>query len=354
MSEKKLLRAKQKIRVLIVDASVIAAQLVAKILDSDPDIKIIGMARRGKEAVEMSSSLNPDLIALDIKVLYANGLAAIEQIMAYKPTPILALADLEHRIDESLSFKAFEVGILDIMPKPSLISLAERPQANEELIRNVKLLAKVKVIAHPKGKHCKNTSLIKAGKDGVFKVVAIVSSAGGPRALMQILSKFPSDLPATVLVTQHLTEGFSEKLAKWLDENCKIRIREAKEGDELKSGLALISPTAFHMQIDSGAKIKLNDSPKIGIKPSGDVLLSSVAEVCGDCAIGVVLTGMGSDGAKGIKAIKESGGKTLAQDRESSVVFGMPKVAIENGFIDEIVPLDKMAEKIMKLCKKNE
>src|SRR3972149_6470911 len=123
MSEKKLLRAKQKIRVLIVDASVIAAQLVAKILDSDPDIKIIGMARRGKEAVEMSSSLNPDLIALDIKVLYANGLAAIEQIMAYKPTPILALAGLEHRIWDPPPFEALLAGLADIIPKPSLISL---------------------------------------------------------------------------------------------------------------------------------------------------------------------------------------------------------------------------------------
>ncbi|MEW6109656.1 MAG: chemotaxis response regulator protein-glutamate methylesterase [Nitrospirota bacterium] len=340
-----------RIRVLIVDDSSFIRKSLCRIFESDPAIEIAGLASNGKEAVQKVTRLNPDVVTMDIMMPEMDGIEALKVIMANKPTPVLMLSQYTREGTE-LTLNALELGAMDFVDKSST-GLMDFFGLAREIISKVKAISgsrPLKIDASP------STPREYKSKD-LTDMVAIGTSTGGPSALQMILPKFPKDISFGILIVQHMPHGFTGPLARRLNSICDIRVKEADGRDKVEPGLAIIAPSGLHMTAKLIARtngrvksrIYLGVEPLDTIhKPSVDVLFRSVAEIYGDRSIGVILTGMGSDGVKGIKAIKEKGGRTLAQDEKTSAIFGMPKVAIESGVIDKIVPITSMADEIMK------
>lgn len=341
-----------RVKVLIVDDSPFIRKALLRIFESEPDIEVSGVAKDGKEAVEKVIELEPDVITLDIMMPGIDGIETLKLIMEVKPTPVLMLSQYTHEGAE-LTLNALDLGAMDFIDKSST-GLMDFSGLAKEIISKIKAIAGSKPfkISTP------SVALNKHSDKGIIDVVAIGTSTGGPPALQVLLPKFPRDISFGLLIVQHMPHGFTGPLSKRLDAMCDIHIKEAEDGDKIEQGIALIAPSGLHMtaksmkRSESGiiGKIKLGVEPLDAIhRPSVDVLFRSVAESYGNRSLGAILTGMGSDGAKGIKLIKEQGGITLAQDRESSTIFGMPKVAIESGAIDKVVSINLMAEEIMKI-----
>lgn len=342
-----------KIRVLIVDDSSFVRKALLRIFETEPSIEVVGTARNGKEAIDKAIALSPDVITLDIMMPELDGIEALKNIMETCPTRVLMLSQYTKEGAE-LTLRALELGAMDFIDKSSTGSMDFFTLAGE-------IISKIKAIAT--GKPRKLIEDLKAlpssKKRGLIDVIGIGASTGGPLALQTLLSKFPKDIGAGILIVQHMPHGFTGPFAKRLDSICAIEVKEADEKDSVEPGLALIAPAGLHMTVSpphpplsKGGRrgvINLDVEPSNTIhKPSIDVLFLSIAKNYGRRSIGVLLTGMGSDGTKGISAIKEEGGTTFAQDEETSVIFGMPKTAIEKGVVDKVLPITLMAEEILK------
>ena len=344
---------RNKIRIIVVEDSITAREIIIGILESDPDISVIGEARNGKEAIELTRRLKPDLITMDIKMPVMNGLEAIKHIMAYYPTPIVVLCSSAFRQGESYVFKALDHGALDIMEKPDPQAWREFPEMGKKLISDIKSLAKVPVITHLKGKKRANVNgRISAEKEqslAADKLVVIAASTGGPTALLEVIKRLPKDLPASVMIVQHIAEGFIEGLVEWLDAKSKIKVRLAINGEQIRNGIAYVAPSDVHMIVGSDKSIRLSGEPPVsGLRPAANHLFFSAIEFFNNRIIGIILTGMGKDGVDGLKAIRDAGGVTIAQDKKSSLVYGMPRVASESGAAEHIVDLEKIAAMIIK------
>lgn len=344
---------KKPIRVLVVDDSAIIREAIAKALESDEEIKIIGTANDGKEAIDLLPKLKPDIITMDIVMPVMNGVQATEYIMAYHPTPILVITSMLPQ-DMEIAFKALNAGALDVIERPSISELSKpTSKIRKELIDKVKLLANVKVITHLGGRSQKREKdtlqTITKKQDVKFKIVGIASSTGGPKTIKKILCKLPPDFPIPIVIVQHISQGFTKGLVDWWNTECALEIKEGKDGEKLCNGVVYVSPSFVHMTVTKNGRVKLEDTPPVGgHKPSANVLLSSIAQAYPQSAIGIILTGMGDDGAIGIKAIKEAGGFTIAEDESSCAIFGMPKVAIEMGVVDKVMPSDEIADEIIR------
>ncbi len=332
-----------QIKVLVVDDSSLAREIIIAILSTDKEILVVGEAANGREAVKKVEELKPDLVTMDIEMPVMNGLEATEMIMASHAVPILVVTT---RGDAHTAYTAISKGALDLVVKPDVNLDAAR-----EFINKIKLLSKVRVITHLVGYRAPKE--INMLPDPVMdckqsdRIAAIVCSTGGPEALSVILSRLPEKLPCPVVIAQHISDGFVAGMVEWLKGLSHLGIKVAAEGDNLTPGMVYVSPSEKHMEVNSARRISLIDRhPKDIYRPSCDVLLSSVAKVYGPKGIGVILTGMGSDGAMGIKKIKDAKGLTVAQDEKTSVVFGMNKVAIDSGCVDKILPLDKIADEM--------
>ncbi len=334
-----------RIRVLLADDSPTVRMMLCRMLEADPQIVIVGMADNGREAVEQVALLKPDLVTMDVRMPVMDGLSAIEKIMAYSPVPVLVVSSVVDQEHTTNAAKALGAGAVDVMSKPEPKSLAEFNQIASELQSKVRLLSRVRVITHPRARLKEREQKIRMpeaaqdrGTSG--KLVAIASSTGGPQALQAILSKLPQDFPASILVVQHIARGFTEGLVSWLGSSCRMKVRQGAQGEPIVQGEVVVAPDSIHMIVTPQRRIGLVDlqiaSPH---KPSADVLLESVAAVYGNEAVGVILTGMGRDGASGIKAIHDSGGRTIAQDENSSVIFSMAKEAIMLGGVENVAPL---------------
>lgn len=328
---------------MVADDSALARELIIAILSTDSDILVVGEAGNGREAVAMVSDLKPDIVTMDIEMPVMNGLDAIEMIMASHPVPILVVTT---RGDAHTAYAAISRGALDLVAKPDI-----NLEIAHEFIDKIKLLSKIRVITHIGGNRASKD--IKAGPAPVFdgsrldRIVAIASSTGGPEAISVILSRLPAGFPCPVVIAQHISDGFVPGMVEWLKGVSNLDVRMAAGADRLAAGTVYVSPSEKHMEVNTERKISLIERhPRDIYRPSCDILLSSVARVYGDKSIGVILTGMGSDGAMGIKRIKEAKGMTIAQDEKTSVVFGMNKVAIDNGCVDKIVPLERIADEI--------
>ena len=334
------------IRVLVVDDSATVRRLISEALAKDKDLNIVGTAKDGIEAVSLASHLRPDLITMDLNMPRMNGITATEQIMAYYPARILVFSGLLAS-DVDLAFQAISAGAVDIMEKPANI---RDSKVAEALIGKVKLISKVSVRTHLRGRVQADTAhsqliLSSHATDtkGNARIVAIGASTGGPKALRKILSVIPANFPVGIVIVQHISSGFSTGLAHWLNKESQITVKVAEQGDTVEAGLALIAPHGFHILIQQGGKVRLNKGlPVEGNRPSASVLLSSVAKVYGKKAIGVILTGMGIDGATGLAEVKAAGGQTIVQDEQSSDIFGMPKAAIELGAAEKVLPIEKI------------
>lgn len=345
---------KKVIRVLVVEDSRSTSSLITSILNSDPEIQVVGVAPDGKEAVAMVSKLKPDIITMDIHLPVMDGFEATKQIMAFHPTPILIISASVFDQGMDKVFKAISFGALDVIEKKEMVVQGNEIVA-KQLIEKVKFLSTIRVLHHPlaalEGQKAKAISGLEhfRGK-ALDRIVALVASTGGPQALVNILKNFPQDFPCGIVIVQHITSGFDEGLAAWLDSECPLKVKIAKHAEEIKPGIVYIAPCDLQMRVAQGGRIHLSQEPaREGQNPSGDVLLESVAGVYQDKAVGVILTGMGRDGAMGIKAVKESRGRTIAQDEKSCIVFGMPKAAIDLGAVDKIVPMEGIAQEIVRI-----
>lgn len=348
------------IKVLIVEDSFVCAEIIKHILESDPQIKVVGQARDGLEATELVPLLRPDIITMDIHMPRMNGFEATEHIMAYNPTPILIVSSSIRDRDTELAFKATQVGALDVIEKPDPAIWESFAQIGNELIQKVKFLSKVRVITHIRGKRSRREPTSAGGateRHATLRVeagiVVIGASTGGPQALAKVVGALPKDYPLPIVVGQHISDGFLPGFLNWLSTVSRIPVVEARAKEEALPGKVYVSPTSKHLTIvEPGVFELVPPLPGQFYNPSIDLLFSSAANVFRAGTIGVLLTGMGSDGAKGLKKIFDLGGHTIAQDEESCVVFGMPKAAIDLGAAREVLPIEEIGERLRELGKR--
>ena len=287
----------------------------------------------------------PQVVLMDLEGADSDALAAIEAIMAERPTPILLL--LPPSVDRQEAMKAMAAGALDVLERPLKLG----PDFVRALEARARLLSRVAVVAHPRGKRKRRHEKPK-GPGQAFPIVAIAASLGGPRALATLLKALPKDFQPPIALCQHITPGFADDLARWLAASTRRDVRQATDGVRLEAGVAYVAPSAAHLRIRHDATLELDPGPEVGgFKPSCDVLLSTAAESFGNRCIGVVLTGMGRDGAIGLLEVRKRGGHTIAQDEATSVVFGMPGEAIALGAAEAVLPLEEIAPRLAKWSK---
>ena len=339
------------IKVLLTDDSLLTREILKDIFRSTDDILVTGEAANGTEAVLMTERLNPDLIIMDLMMPVMDGLTAIEEIMARFPTPILVLsATLDDR-EVNNAFAAINRGALDVMDKPGGEEInGSSGSFRATLVEKVRMLARIKVIRRrPKTKPRfvpGGTAPLPAGDR---RVLAIGASTGGPQAVMSIVKSLPADFKATTFIVQHIASGFAGGFAQWLDRECRLPVRLAADGDEFKPGEVLVAPGDHHMVVRDGVVRLTDDMPVNCCRPSIDILFKSLAMELGTRVVGVLLSGMGKDGAQGFIHIKEQGGLTIAQDERSCAVFGMPRAAIAMNAVDLVVPLAGIPDTISKI-----
>jgi two-component system chemotaxis response regulator CheB len=346
---------RKKVRVLVVDDSRYVVMTVTRKLQSDPEIEVIGSAYNGREAVEKVKSLHPDVVTMDIVMPEMDGIKALETIMAECPTPVIMLSALTSANAEP-TIRALQLGAVDFYLKLSEIKPVATGMEDDGLAAKVKIAAVSNVhrkdiepeIIHSTPVFLKQGS----GKKATFRTLVVIgSSTGGPRALMQVIPFLPADIPAAILVVQHMPAVFTRSLAERIAQSSQIEVMEAREGSTITRGQALIAPGDFHMVINDIYNICLNqEPPNLGVRPSVDYTMKSAANIFGPSVLGIILTGMGTDGTKGASAIKAEGGRIFAQDEATSAVYGMPQSVAKAGYVDKVYPIQQIAQKITEAC----
>ena len=343
----------KKITVLIVDDSALVRQLLTDMISQDPELEVAGVARDGVEAIKMTQELDPDVITMDIHMPEMDGLTALEYIMKKSPRPVVMLSALVKK-GAAPTLRALELGAVDFIAKPS-----QFPTSVNEVREDV--LDKIKAAARSRAKEiwertrkAKPPKKIKVRREAARggALVVLGASAGGPRALAEIVLALPEEIPASVVIVQHMPEPFTGSFAERLNSKSRIEVREAFNGEELEEGLGLVVPGGQDMVFEKigGDNVRTKLLPTVarhGASPVIDVTMESAAQVYGERSVGVLLSGMGSDGAMGLGMIRDAGGETIAQNEETCLVFGMPKAAIERRLVNEILPLEKIAEAIV-------
>ncbi|MBS4099522.1 MAG: chemotaxis-specific protein-glutamate methyltransferase CheB [Sulfuricella sp.] len=357
------------IRVLLVDDSPIALVIIKRILAASPDIQVVGTAANGREALEMIPRLQPGVICTDLHMPLLDGLEFTKAVMAQYPRPILALSVSLQKEQTHNIFKLLEAGAIDVMAKPRGGLEASAGLDAQELISKIKILSGVIVIRRRRNgssAECglQNAELKPEPLAGELpipqsairnpqlrtRILGIGASTGGPQALQAILSQLPASLPVPVLCVQHISEGFMQGLVDWLAEQCPMRIRTAETGVVPEPGTVYFPRDNTHLKIGGDGKLICSAEPACnGHRPSISVAFASLAQHYGSASACVLLTGMGRDGVDGMHAVRRAGGVTIAQDEDSSIVFGMPRQAIEEGAARHVLPLDKIASALVRL-----
>lgn len=345
-----------EIKALVVDDSPYNRQTIIRMLQYAPSIKVVGTASDGKEAISKVIKLRPDVVTLDLEMPRMDGFTFLRWIMKEAPIPIIVVSA---RSDDRSVFKALELGAVDFIVKPTAKASPELQKIQEELI------AKINAVAHLEmGKMKANLELLSESmgreieevpkKPKKVELIAIGASTGGPPAIQAILLRLPKNLPAGLVISQHMPEGFTRHFAERLDKISSLAVKEAEDGEIVESGKVLIAPGGYHMTLQqSGEEVKtLLKRRSLADKyvPSVDIMMKSAAAIYGRKVLGVILTGMGKDGKDGMKAIKDQRGQTIVESEESSVVFGMPQEVIEAGAADKVLPLKEIPEEIIKRC----
>lgn len=336
------------IKVLLADDSMVVRAVLKGIFHATSDISVVGEAENGKQAVDFAEKFSPDLIVMDIMMPIMDGLTAIEEIMARFPTPILVLSATMDEREVNRAFAAIKKGALDVMEKPCLSGFNFGSSFEERIIEKARILAKVKVIRRWPAKVAK-VELKRGYQKGARSILAIGASTGGPKAVMSIMKGLPANFNATIFIVQHIASGFARGFAQWLDRDSGQRICLACDGQAYGRDDGFVAPNDSHMVIERGKIRLVQTEPVNSCRPSIDVFFNSLAEEEGPRVVGVLLTGMGRDGAQGLRAIKERGGFTIAQDEKSSTVFGMPKAAIALDAADEVLPLQSMPDVLTRI-----
>ncbi len=346
---------KRKIKVLVVDDSAVVRQILSRELEKDPDLTVVGAAPDPYIAREKIVRLRPDVITLDIEMPRMDGITFLEKLMRHHPLPVVVVSSLTPQGSET-AMRALELGAVEVMTKPGGSYSVE--DITLQLIDRIKAAAQADMAAirarerdkgsAPDAAPPRRLSMLRTTE----RIVAIGASTGGTEAIREVITLFPPGGPGTVIV-QHMPEGFTRSFAQRMNELCAMEVREAADGDAVRTGVILIAPGNRHMVLRrSGARyfVKIKGGPMVHHqRPSVDVLFHSVAEYAGVNAVGVLMTGMGADGAEGLLAMREAGARTIAQDERSCVVFGMPKAAIERGAAEQVVPLREIASRVISL-----
>ena len=339
----------KKIGVLVVEDSPTARELLVEMLNDDPEIEVVGEAKNGAEAVALTKRLTPDLITMDIRMPVMDGLEATTEIMAEQPTPIVVVSGYLNQGEVTGSVQALSNGALAAVAKPTGPQDPDFEKRSQDFIRTVKTMSQVRVVRHlrkrgtasvPVRETPHRTSGVKPA------VIAVTVSTGGPAALHELLSGLPRDFPTPIMVVQHMTPGFVGGLSHWLDAVSSLRVKIAEDGERLEPRTVYLAPENRHLgvSVSSVKCVALSDAPPIkGLRPAGTYLFASVAKVFGRAVVAVIMTGMGDDGVAGLRAVRQAGGRIVAQDDTSSVVFGMPAAAIDAGFADVVLPLSEIA-----------
>ena len=354
-----------KIKILVVDDSAFMRKVITELLESNNKFEVIDTARNGVDALKKIEKEVPDVITLDVEMPKMNGLDFLKRLMGKNPIPVVMLSSVTDKGSKE-TIKALELGAFDFITKPSGSISLDIDKVKDELIQKVELAAKSSVkekiskqVRH-KSKSNKKKSIsnkIKSNKNSSSlrfsgsktKLLVIGASTGGPKAIKEVMSSLPKSLRVAILIVQHMPAGFTKSLAKRLNKLSDFKVKEATDGDKIKVGTALLAPGDRHMLVKN-AKIKLSQGPKVhNVRPAIDKTIGTVVKNYKKSIVGVLLTGMGKDGAKGMKLIKEFGGQTIAQDEETSVVYGMPKVANELGAIDKVASIYDIPSEIVKM-----
>lgn len=345
----------EKIKVVVVDDSALIRSLLKAIINRQTDMEVVGAAPDPLIAREMIRSLNPDMITLDVEMPKMDGLEFLEKLMRLRPTPVLMISTLTEK-GSDVTLRALELGAIDFISKPKTDIAGGMQDYAEEITAKIRMVAKARVHQLVHSSRAANKSAdavlpaIRNRVTSTEKLLVLGASTGGTEALKEVLIQMPPDCPG-IVIAQHMPEGFTKSFAARLDSLCKISVKEAEHGDRILPGHAYLAPGHSHLLVArSGANYlcELSQADPVNRhRPSVDVLYRTAANIAGKNAIGVILTGMGKDGAAGMKEMHEAGAHTFAQDEASCVVFGMPKEAIAQGGVDEIVPLKDMAKKIL-------
>ena len=343
-----------RIRVLVVEDSLTVRARLVEVLSADPGIQVVGEAGDGKTAIELCQQLRPDVITLDMLLPVLSGLAVTEYIMAYCPTPILIVSASTNRGDLYKTYDALAAGALDVLEKPR--GNETDPAWERIFLSTVKLVCRLKVITHMRGRlqdRSKLSLVSQVVKSDDYRLVAIGASTGGPAALLEILRILPADFPLPILVVIHIGEAFGGLLAEWLDSQSSLRVSCAVDGEplpEVGQARVLLATPGRHLVVARNHVHLTDSSERNSCRPSVDVLFESVAAEVGPHSIAGLLTGMGKDGAQGLLAIRRAGGRTLAQDRATSTIFGMPDEAIRVGAAEKILGLHEIAPALVALA----
>ncbi len=377
----------KKIRVLIVDDSAFMCKVLQSIISADSQLEVVGTARDGREGVSMAEQLRPDVLTMDIRMPHLDGLQATEVIMSTNPRPIVIVSS-ESREGAETTLKALELGAVDFVAKPSSAIDLDMNSVRDELCRKLKMAANVRVVrtatrsalvqevkkeaaaavavppstAAPPNSNGTDaakapsrtavtpfSAFAEAKVNGRFPVVVVAASTGGPATLMQFVPTFAKSFPGAVVLVQHMPGAFTTKFAQQLAEIALINVKEAEQGELLRPGNFYVCPGSHHLRVTPTGRITLDDGPRVaGYRPCADLTMETVASFAGPMSMGVVLTGMGSDGVRGARAIRSSGGFVVAQDEETSILFGMNAEAIRAGVVDQVLPLDGIYAAIEK------
>lgn len=349
------------IKVLIVDDSAVVRSYLAHILNSDPDIQVVGQAENGSQALEFLGSQQPDVITMDIEMPVMDGLEATRRIMESVPVPIVIVSANWEPINVNVTFKAIEAGAVSLMTKPAGLGSPDHSADTAELITLVKNAAvahvhKLKPRRVPdKNINARSLTVLKNSKTlQPVRIVAIGASTGGPPVIRQILDSLPRDFPVPIVLVQHISRGFTRGFVDWLDQMSLLRVYVATQGEYIHGGRVYVAPEGFQMGVSNFGSIVLSDDPpEHSVRPSVSYLFRSAARVYRAAAVGILLTGMGVDGAAELNLIREAGGTTFAQDQKTSVVHGMPGAAIRLGAVDHILNPGEIAARLVDLVAKS-
>jgi two-component system chemotaxis response regulator CheB len=342
------------VRVLVVDDSALMRKLIPQILQTDSSIQVVGTAMDGNFGLKKIEEMKPQVVTLDLDMPGMGGLDMLKEIMVRHPLPVIVVSSHSTQ-GASVTLQALSMGAFDFVAKPSDVS-ANMPEIARELIAKIKAAAHSRrlTIATPPASPNLSPKTTLDTHTRATRIVAIGISTGGPQALQYLLPQLPKNFPGTILIVQHMPEGFTEMFSRRLEEICAITVKEAQSGDLLLAGRALICPGNRHIRVKRlpmGDVAVLNDEPRVnGHRPSVDVLFKSVAEEFREKSIAVLMTGMGEDGAHGLGLVKAAGGMTIAQSEESCVVYGMPKAAIERGYAVRVIGLDALSNTLQAQC----
>lgn len=341
------------IRVLVIDDSALMRQVLATILRSDPEIHVVGSAPDPIAAGQMIESLKPDVLTLDVEMPRMDGLTFLEKLMRTRPLPVVMVSSLTQKGCQT-TLRALELGAIDFVAKPKIDVASGVAELGDEIVEKVKIAARAKVRERV-GRSASLAATVRsvAMLETTHKVVCMGASTGGTEALAEVLSALPAAFPGIAIV-QHMPANFTRSFAERLDRICQIRVHEARDGDRILPGHALLAPGGLQMAvIRSGASYAVRvgtGEPVNRHRPSVDVLFRSAARHIGPNAIGVIMTGMGCDGAQGMLAMRQAGARTIAEDESTCIVFGMPKEAAALGAAEHVVPLDKIAERLVNVA----